>query len=161
MLTALLPALLVAACGGASPQSTLRSIAYGDPAKAYLGMTKSDVIACAGTPHSTYKGDAASETLTYHYSGAGPVPGEAPKADDKKKPGIFSNDKTKEDKSWECTASFVFENDRLVRVTFAHKDVVSPYAYQSGKSAEEREKNEQRGPQPPKTCSFSLPRCPR
>ncbi len=34
-------------------QSTLQSIAYGDPAKPYLGMSKEEIIACAGAPHST------------------------------------------------------------------------------------------------------------
>ncbi len=47
-------ALVLASCGGAGPQATLQSIAYGDPAKTYLGMTKDEIIACAGEPHSRY-----------------------------------------------------------------------------------------------------------
>ena len=45
-----------------------------DPAAPYLGMTKAQILACAGEPHSRFKSGAAKETLTYHYSGAGPVP---------------------------------------------------------------------------------------
>jgi hypothetical protein len=159
ILTALLPALLLGACGGATPQATLKSIAYGDPAKDYLGMTKAEVIACAGDPHSTYKSGAAAETLTYHYSGAGPVPGEAPKADEKKKkPGFFGGDKKKEAKDWTCSASLVFENGRLARVSFAHKDVHSPYDWQSEKDPKKAEAMRQ---EEVPTCPFSLPRCPR
>jgi hypothetical protein len=159
ILTAVLLALLLGACGGATPQSTLKSIAYGDPAKDYLGMTKAEVIACAGEPHSTYKSGAAAETLTYHYSGAGPVPGEAPKADEKKKkPGFFGGDKKKEAKDWTCSASLVFENDRLARVTFSHKDVHSPYDWQSEKDPKKAEAMRQ---EEVPTCPFSLPRCPR
>ena len=158
--------LSLASCGGASPISTMQSIAYGDPAKAYLGMSKQEVIACAGPPHSKYKMGAAAETLTYHYSGAGPVPAEAKpdkkksdekESEEKKKPGLFGGVEKKDDKDWTCTASLVFENDRLVRVSFAHKDVDSPFAYQSKK---DKEGNEAK-PEPVKTCVFSLPRCAR
>ena len=57
-----------------------------DPAAPYLGMTKAQILACAGEPHSRFKSGAAKETLTYHYSGAGPVPVHAqePKAEEKK-----------------------------------------------------------------------------
>jgi hypothetical protein len=158
ILTALLPALLLGACGGVTPQSTLKSIAYGDPAKAYLGMTKAEIIVCAGEPHSTYKSGAAAETLTYHYSGAGPVPGEAPKADEKKKPGFFGIDKKKEDKNWTCSASLVFENDRLARVSFSHKDVRSPYDWQAEKDPKKAEAMRQ---EDVPSCPFSLPGCPR
>jgi hypothetical protein len=160
-------ALLLASCGGASPVSTMQSIAYGDPAKAYLGMSKQEVIACAGAPHAKYKMGAAAETLTYHYSGAGPVPAEAKpdkkkksddeKAEEKKKSGLFAGIDKKSDKDWTCAASLVFENDRLVRVTFAHKDAESPFAYQGKK---DKEGNEAK-PEPVKTCVFSLPRCLR
>jgi len=159
ILTALLPALLLGACGGATPQSTLKSIAYGDPAKDYLGMTKAEVIACAGEPHSTYKSGAAAETLTYHYSGAGPVPSEAPRADEKKKkPDFFGGDKKKEDENWTCSASLVFEDDRLARVSFSHKDVRSPYDWQAEKDPKKAEAMRQ---EDVPTCPFSLPRCPR
>ena len=51
--------------------------AAGDPAAPYLGMTKAQIIACAGEPHSRFKSAAEKETLTYHYSGGGPVPAES------------------------------------------------------------------------------------
>jgi len=167
VLASLAASLLLASCGGASPVSTMQSIAYGDPTKPYLGMSKQEVIVCAGAPHSRYPMGAA-ETLTYHYSGAGPVPAE-PKPDKKKsdekaseekkkKPGLFGGVEKKDDKDWTCTASLVFENDRLVRVSFAHKDVESPYAYQGKK---DKEGNEAKPPEEIKTCVFSLPRCAR
>ena len=162
LLPALAAALLVASC--ANPTATFKHIVYGDPAAPYLGMSKADIIACAGQPHSRYDSGAATETLTYHYNGAGPVPGEAAKSDDKKKektkPGFLGGIK-KDDKDWTCTASLVFENDHLIRVNFAHKDVQSPYAYQSGKNVAERTKNAEMGPQEQPTCTFSLPRCPK
>ena len=142
-----LAALTAASC--ANPSATIKQIAYGDPTKPYLGMTKQELISCAGKPYSTYP-SGSSETLTYHYTGAGPVPSEAAKPD-----------KKKDDKNWTCTASFVFQDDRVVKITFAHKDVTSPYAYQGGKSEEERAKNEAKGPQEVPTCNFSLPRCPK
>jgi hypothetical protein len=165
ILAGLAAALLAGAC--ANPSATLKSIAYGDPTKPYLGMSKQDIIGCAGQPHSNYQTGSAGETLTYHYSGAGPVPGEAKKSDDKKdddkkkKGGLLGGLKKDEDKDWTCTASFVFENDRLVKINFAHKDVTSPYAYQSGKTKKEREKNATEGPQEVPTCTFTLPRCPK
>jgi len=56
-----------------------------DPAKPYLGMTKEAILACAGEPYAKYRSGADAETLTYHYSGAGPVP--APPGQKKKKQG--------------------------------------------------------------------------
>jgi hypothetical protein len=49
-------------------------------------MTKAQILACAGEPHSRFKSGAAKETLTYHYSGAGPVPvpAQEPNAEEKK-----------------------------------------------------------------------------
>lgn len=149
--------LALSSCGGASPTSTLQSIAYGDPTKAYLGMTKSEVMSCAGQPHSRYGSGAGSETLTYRYSGAGPVPGAAPKSDDKKKKP-FGGGSSSDSKDWTCTASLVFESDRLARVSFAHRDVRSPYDWQSEKDPERAEQMRQEGVP---TCNFSLPRCPR
>jgi hypothetical protein len=165
LLPALAAALSLASC--ANPAATFKHIAYGDPAAPYLGMSKADIVACAGPPHSTYKSGGTSEILTYHYSGAGPVP-EAPKSDEKdkkdkpdeKKPGFLGGFK-KDDKDWTCTASFVFENDHLTKVNFASKDVNSPYAYQSGKSVTEREKKAAKGPTEVTVCTFSLPRCPK
>lgn len=149
-------ALSLTSCGGATPQSTLRSIAYGDPAKPYLGMSKTEIISCAGQPHSRYGSGEASETLTYRYSGAGPVPGAAPKSTDKKKP--FGGGSDSGSKDWTCTASLVFEYDRLTRVSFAHKEVRSPYAWQAEKDPE---KQEQMRREELPTCTFSLPRCQR
>ena len=106
-----------------------------DPATPYLGMTEVQIIACAGEPHSRYKSGTEKETLTYHYSGPGPVPaeksrGEEKKLGEKESESIFSKFKSKEDKNWTCSASLVFENGKLVRVSFAHKNVRSPYQWQ-------------------------------
>jgi hypothetical protein len=163
LLPSLAAALIAASC--ANPSATIKAIAYGDPTKPYLGMTKQELITCAGQPYSTYP-SGGSETLTYHYTGAGPVPGEAAKPDKKKddgekKGGLMGGLKKKDDKNWTCTASFVFQDDRAVKITFAHRDVTSPYAYQGGKSEEERAKNAAKGPQEVPTCTFSLPRCPK
>jgi hypothetical protein len=153
--TGLTPALM--SCGGMGPQSTLQSIAYGDPAKPYIGMSRSEIVSCAGQPHSRYRSGESSETFTYRYSGAGPVPGAAPKPADKKKP-FGGGSSSSGSKDWTCTASLVFENDRLTRVSFAHKEVRSPYAWQSEKDPEKQA--ELRNTEVP-TCSFSLPGCRR
>jgi hypothetical protein len=166
MLASLGAGLLVASC--ANPSATIKEIAYGDPTKPYLGMSKEELISCAGQPYSTYP-SGATETLTYHYTGAGPVPADPAKSDKKKdddkanqKGGLMSGLKKKDDnKNWTCTASFTFQEGRVSKIVFAHRDVTSPYAYQSGKSAEERAKNEAKGPQEVPTCQFSLPRCPK
>ncbi len=156
VIAACLP-LAVSSCGGVSPTSTLQSIADGDPTQAYLGMTKSEVMSCAGQPHSRFGSGAGSETLTYRYSGAGPVPGAAPKSDDKKKKP-FGGGSSSGAEDWTCTASLVFESDRLIRVSFAHRDVRSPYDWQSEDDPEKAEQMRQEGVP---TCNFSLPRCPR
>ena len=65
------PGLCVGACQ--APMATFERTVLGDPAKPYLGMTKAEIIACAGTPAGSYT-HGTGETLTYHYSGAGPVP---------------------------------------------------------------------------------------
>jgi hypothetical protein len=193
-----------------------------DPAKPYLGMSKEAIIACAGEPYAKYRSGAEAETLTYHYSGAGPVP--APPGEKKKKegglasffPGGDKADKTekkdkkaetgdasaasspsetsdtsqaaeasgkkgkknkqgdasdtsqkrvkggkkgkKKDGGWTCTASLVFENGLLARVSFAHKDVRSPYDWQKEKNPQKQEEM-RKAPLP--TCTFSLPNCTR
>src|SRR6516165_6480862 len=69
-------ALLAASVSLAScqaPRQTFDRVAYGDPAKAYLGMTKEQILACAGKPYNSYA-TGKGETLTFHYSGTGPVP---------------------------------------------------------------------------------------
>jgi major membrane immunogen (membrane-anchored lipoprotein) len=163
MLVSLAAALLAAAC--ANPSATIKEIAYGDPTKPYLGMSKEELISCAGQPYATYP-SGATETLTYHYTGAGPVPADpAKKKDDDKsnqKGGLMGGLKKKDDnKNWTCTASFTFQDGRVSKIAFAHRDVTSPYAYQTGKTAEERAKNESKGPGEVPTCQFSLPRCPK
>jgi hypothetical protein len=171
-----------------------------DPARPYLGMSKEAILACAGEPYAKYKSGADAETLTYHYSGAGPVP--APPGEKKKKkegglasffPGGDKADKTeqkdkkdkagdasaandtgstseasqkrakgagkkgkKKDGGWTCTASLTFESGRLARVSFAHKDVRSPYEWQSEKNTKKQEAM-RNAPLP--TCTFSLPNC--
>jgi hypothetical protein len=170
-----------------------------DPAKPYLGMSKEEIVACAGEPYAKYKSGAEAETLTYHYSGAGPVPG--PPGEKKKKkqgglagffPGGDKADKKgtkdkegdasvasdtsdagdtsqprakgsgkkgkKKDSGWTCTASLVFESGLLARVSFAHKDVRSPYEWQSEKNPK---KQEELRNAPIPTCTFSLPNCTR
>jgi hypothetical protein len=138
-----------------------------DPAAPYLGMTKDEILACAGEPHARLKMGANAETLTYHYSGAGPVPaepaksGEKDKSKDKKSSiaDLFGDKKgKKKDKDWTCSASLKFEDGKLVSVNFAHKDVRSPYEWQA-----ERDpiKQEEKRNEPMPTCTFSLPRCTR
>jgi hypothetical protein len=163
MLASLAAAILAASC--ANPSATIKEIAYGDPTKPYLGMSKEELISCAGQPYSTYP-SGATETLTYHYTGAGPVPADpAKKKDDDKsnqEGGVLGRMKKKDDnKNWTCTASFTFQDGRVSKIVFAHRDVTSPYAYQTGKTAEERAKNESKGPGEVPTCQFSLPRCPK
>ena len=150
------------ACGSA----LLISAAYAaDPAKPYLGMTKEAILACAGEPYAKYRSGAEAETLTYHYSGAGPVPaapaskGRREKRQTEEKVvhrGDKKDKKNKKDNGWTCTASLVFENGLLARVSFAHKDVRSPYAWQKEKDPKKREAM-RNAPLP--TCTFSLPNC--
>ena len=138
-----------------------------DPAAPYLGMTQAEIIACAGEPHARFRSGANAETLTYRYSGAGPVPAEPAKTNEKDKSkekkssiaDIFGDKKdNKNDKDWTCSASLKFEDGRLVSVNFAHKDVRSPYAWQAEKDPKKQEA--MRKEEVP-TCTFSLPRCSR
>jgi hypothetical protein len=129
-----------------------------DPAQPYLGMSKEAIVACAGEPHAKYKSGANAETFTYRYSGAGPVPA-APGEKKKDKPSILGGkDKKKGDKGFSCAASLVFEGGRLARVSFAHKNTRSPYAWQKEKDPKKREA--MRKADVP-TCNFSLPNCAR
>ena len=64
--------------------------------------------------------------------------------------------KKDKDKGWSCTASLVFESGRLARVSFAHKDVKSPYDWQKEKDPKRQEELRK---QPVPTCDFSLPNC--
>ena len=75
--------ILAAGLGASSCQSPKATFerTFFDPAKPYVGMTKEQVVACAGAPAGSYNTDKG-ETLVYHYSGAGPVPQAAPKKDE-------------------------------------------------------------------------------
>ncbi len=148
-------ALALAAC--ANPQGTIHNLTTSDPTKAYIGMSKSELIACAGPPHARYASGSNSETLTYQYDGAGPRPGaKPPPQKSEKKPGLagaFKKDSGGKN-DWTCTASLAFENDRLVRLAYAHKDVRSPYAYLSERDPE-KAKELKNTPVP--SCTFVLP----
>jgi hypothetical protein len=128
-------------------------IVSGDPARPYLGKSKTEIIACAGLPFGSYK-TKTGENLTYHYSGAGPVPGAQPEEKEKKSGGLFGGSKKKDDENYKCVATMTFENDRLVSVNHAPRDAVSPYA------TKEDKKTGEKIPVPmPEPCAFSLPRC--
>jgi hypothetical protein len=143
----------LAAC--TNPQATIHDLTTSDPTKPYIGMSKAALMACIGPPHARYPSGDNSETLTYHYSGAGPTKGaSAPPQKSGKKPGLAGALKKKGDSNWTCTASLVFENDRLVRLAYAHKDVRSPYAYMDVKDPRKREELKDA---PPPSCSFVLP----
>jgi len=131
-----------------------------DPAAPYLGMTKAQILACAGSRIRVLRAAPQKRRLPITIL-AMPVPAQEPNAEEKKSgekesKSIFSKFKKKEDKNWTCSASLVFENDKLVRVTFAHKDVRSPYQWQSEKDPKKTEKMRKEGVP---TCAFSLPRC--
>ena len=135
-----------------APMATYQRITTADPAGPYLGMTKDDIIACAGKPAGSYP-NATGETLVFHYSGAGPTPSAEkvkPKPDDPKGP----LGRPKGDKDWACSASLIFENGRLIRAAYAPKGVVSPYTEKKNAKTGELMAVEQ--PQP---CTFSLPNC--
>jgi hypothetical protein len=153
---ALAAGFAAASCGGMSPEATLTSLASGDPTQGYIGMSKSEILSCAGTPYSRYA-SGGTETLVYRYSGAGPVP-RAAKSEGKKKSSIFGSKKSESDDSWNCSASLVFEGGRLARVNYAHKDVRSPYDWQGEKDPKKREELRR---QDVPSCSFSLPGCRR
>ena len=149
--------LLVSGCaGGSGPEDTYKQLTRVDYGKAYIGMSKAEVLKCAGQPRSRIPAGATAKTLIYHYSGAGPVPSGGG-GDKKKRSNPFSK-KKKSKGDTECTASLVFEKDRLVRVSYAHKNVRSPYEWQSEDDPKKAEAM-RRAPLP--TCTFSLPRCPR
>jgi hypothetical protein len=148
LLAILAASLLASSCQ--SPKATFERTFF-DPAKPYVGMTKEQVIACAGAPAGRYNTNTG-ETLVYHYSGAGPVPTAAPKKQDDAKANPFGSKKS--DKNYDCNASLVFEGGRLTRVTFAPRLAVSPYETKKDPKTREKVPVEQ-----PKPCSFSLPNC--
>jgi hypothetical protein len=131
----------LAACGGggSGPEDALAQLSRVDYGKPYLGMSKAEVLGCAGEPRSRIPASSTAETLIYHYNGAGPVPGGTPE-------------------NATCSASLTFEGGRLVRVSYAHMQVRSPYAWQSERDPEKAEQMRREGTP---SCVFSLPRCPR
>lgn len=143
-----------ASLGGCqAPRQTFERTFLPDPAKPYIGMTKEQIIACAGTPYNSYS-NAKGETFVYHYSGAGPIP----TADNKQKSDQGKNQsplsKPKTDKNWKCGASLAFEDGKLARVTFAPNGVVGPY------DTKKDPKTGENVPVPqPDPCTFSLPNC--
>ena len=150
----LLPAILAVGLGVSACQAPVQNFErtfLADPAKPYVGMTKEQIIACAGTPAGRYNTNTG-ETLVYHYNGAGPVPTAAPKKQDDAKANPFGSKKS--DKNYDCNASLVFEGGRLTRVTFTPRLAVSPYETKKDPKTGEKVPVEQ-----PKPCSFSLPNC--
>jgi hypothetical protein len=147
-ISALLTAGL-SASGCQAPRATLERTIFSDPAKPYLGMSKAEIVACAGTPSGSYAHNTG-ETLTYHYSGAGPVPSAEKKKEDSSNPLA----RPKSDKNWACSASLVFENGKLARVTFAPREVVSPYTQKTDPKTHEKVYVT-----PPPPCAFALPNC--
>ena len=158
ILAACLAGLLAGAlsgCGGGSgPEDVYKQLNSVDHSKPYIGMSKAEVLKCAGQPRARLPASGGAETLVYHYSGAGPVPSGG--GDKKKGSNPFAKKKKKGDT--DCTASLVFEKERLVRVSYAHKNTRSPYAWQAEKDPK---KAEEMRTAPLPTCVFSLPRCRR
>ena len=65
-----------AACaGGSGPEDAFKQLTRVDYGKAYIGMSKAEVLQCAGQPRSVLPAGGGAETLVYRYNGAGPVPG--------------------------------------------------------------------------------------
>lgn len=133
-------AILASGCTGgfSGPEQAIKDLTRVDYGKPYIGMSKQQVLSCAGQPRSRIPASGGAETLIYHYKGAGPVPGGTPK------------DAT-------CTASLTFSGGKLIRVSYAHKEGRSPYAWQAEKNPE---KAAQMKREASPTCVFSLPRCP-
>jgi hypothetical protein len=158
--------LLLGCAGGSGPTDAYKRLTTVDYGKPYIGMSKAEVLKCAGQPRSVVPASGGGETLVYRYNGAGPVPVSGDTKDKKnkkdkkdkkdKKSSVFGNATNSAD--GDCTASLTFQNGTLARVYYAHKDARSPYQWQSEKDPKKAEqmRNEE-GP----TCTFSLPRCPR
>jgi hypothetical protein len=137
--------------GCQAPKQTFERVVYGDPGKPYLGMSKEQIIACAGQPSGSYSSNTG-ETLTYHYSGAGPVPSAPKKQDDSKQANPVAPKKS--DKNYDCSASLYFEGGHLAHVNFAPRLVVSPY-----KEVNDPKTGEKKPVPQPTPCTFSLPNC--
>lgn len=134
-------AMFATGCGGgfSGPERAIQDLTRVDYGKPYIGMSKQQVLQCAGQPRSQIPASGGAETLIYHYKGAGPVPGGTPK------------DAT-------CTASLTFQGGNLIRVNYSHKEGRSPYAWQAEKDPEKQAQMKREGTP---TCVFSLPRCPK
>ncbi|MFD0985915.1 hypothetical protein [Methyloligella solikamskensis] len=117
----------VSLAGCTHPLDSYERLTAPDLTKPYIGRTKAQIVSCAGEPHSSIS-KPGGEILIYRYSGAGPVPGGTPK-------------------DWSCSASMMFSGDRLQEISYAPKDVESPYT-----------ENGKKKPNLP-SCTFSLPRC--
>jgi hypothetical protein len=133
--------VFAAGCGGgfSGPEQAIQDLTRVDYGKPYVGMSKQQVLQCAGQPRSRIPASGGAETLIYHYKGAGPVPGGTPK------------DAT-------CTASLTFQNGTLIRVNYSHKEGRSPYAWQAEKDPQKQAQMKREGTP---SCVFSLPRCPK
>ena len=142
---------LLSGCASSSgPEDAFKALTRVDYGKPYIGMSKAEVLSCAGQPRSRIPAGESSETLVYHYNGAGPVP-QAADADSGGK-------KKSKAPAAECSASLTFEKNVLVRVSYAHMNVRSPYDWQNQKNEAAAEKMREEGVP---TCVFSLPRCRR
>ena len=132
-------AILVSGCAGglSGPEQAIQDLTRVDHGKPYIGMSKQQILGCAGQPRSRIPASGGAETLVYHYKGAGPVPGGTPK-------------------NATCTASLTFSSGKLIRVSYSHKEGRSPYAWQAEKDPE---KAAQIRKEAVPTCVFSLPRC--
>ena len=157
ILAACVAGLLAGCASGSGPEDAYKQLTRVDYGRPYIGMSKAEVLQCAGQPRSRIPAGASTETLIYHYSGAGPVPS-AEAADEKKKSSNPFSKKKKSKGTTDCTASLVFEKDRLVRVSYAHKNVRSPYDWQGEEDPKKAEAMRREGVP---TCTFSLPRCRR
>jgi hypothetical protein len=161
ILAAGLVGLLSACAGGSGPEDAYKRLTTVDYGKPYLGMGKAEVLECAGQPRSRIPAGKDTETLVYHYNEPGPVPGSnqpAPKDKKKKKSSSPFSGLKKPEGDYNCTASLTFDKEKLVRVSYAHMNVRSPYAWQSEKDEKKAEQMRREGVP---TCTFSLPRCPR
>ena len=118
-----------------SPRQTFERTFLPDPTKPYIGMTKEQIIACAGKPTGQLRHHSGA-TLAYHYSGAGPVPRRRRRRRTSRSKPARSG--SRNDKDWKCNASLVFESGRLARVTFAPRHAVSPYGTRSDPKTRER-----------------------
>ena len=117
--------------------------------------TKSD----AGKSADQTSADKASDDAKSAGKPSGDKKADDSKPDTNKLSSIFGkNSKKKENADWTCSASLVFEDGKLVRVNFAHKDVHSPYDWQAEKDPVRQEEKRKEGVP---TCEFSLPKCPR